>query len=250
MLACNPELTTRDEESRLERVARRAGDSILLSLLETRRGSNRRLGDEARDQIHTRLMEVYRVSADPEAYECLYEESQPVLRRMVLARLRHVTPFLDANDILQDTFVNVYRYPTRFRANRPTAFRDWVGTIVQNTIRRHLKKQLRDAKRCELVGERIDDREDPRGEPVDEVSVCEQRRLLRHGFHLLLGAYLHAYSRLTERDQRILHLVEVEGLLYRDAAELLSVRAENMKMLVFRARRKVYRGMNRILEAA
>ena len=254
MVALTADQRTRRYE-RLQSVARRVGDVLLEDLLRgfTAPDAKRKKSpptEDSKDLLSTRLMEAFRVTGDDEVYECLYDESRGILRRMILARLRHVSPFLDVNDILQDTYVNIYRYPRRFRANRPTAFRDWVGTIVQNTIRRHLKKQMRDARRYELAGERIEEREDPHGEPVDEISTGEQQALLRKGFYLLLSAYLQAYRMLGSRDQKILHLVEVKGLLYREAAVDLGVRPENMKMLVFRARRKVYRVMSRFLEAA
>ncbi len=38
-------------------------------------------------------------------------------------------------------------------------------------------------------------------------------------------------------------MVEVDGASYRDAAEALGLRLENLKMVIFRGRRKIFRGM-------
>ena len=53
---------------------------------------------------------------------------------------------------------------------------------------------------------------------------------------------------LSEREQRAIHLVEVEGLSYREAARDLGIKLENLKMVIFRARRKIHRSMRRVFE--
>ena len=45
-----------------------------------------------------------------------------------------------------------------------------------------------------------------------------------------------------------IHLVEVNGLSYRQAAVELGIKLENLKMVVFRARRKIHRSMRRVFE--
>ena len=47
------------------------------------------------------------------------------------------------NDILQEVFVNVYRYPHRFNCEREDAFRVWTATIVRNTVLKHLRSLSR-----------------------------------------------------------------------------------------------------------
>ncbi|MFT6040234.1 MAG: hypothetical protein ACI9C2_000393, partial [Gammaproteobacteria bacterium] len=60
--------------------------------------------------------------------------------------------------------------------------------------------------------------------------------------------YLRFYSQLSEREQRAIHLVEVEGSSYRDAAVDLGIKLENLKMVIFRARRKIHRSMRRVFD--
>jgi hypothetical protein len=43
-------------------------------------------------------------------------------------------------------------------------------------------------------------------------------------------------------------MVEVEDRSYRQAAEALGIRLENLKMVVFRARRKIHRSMRRVFD--
>ena len=47
-----------------------------------------------------------------------------------------------------------------------------------------------------------------------------------------------------------MHLVEVENFAYRDAAAALEIRVENLKMRIFRARRKMYNVMKRSFSGA
>jgi DNA-directed RNA polymerase specialized sigma24 family protein len=62
---------------------------------------------------------------------------------------------------------------------------------------------------------------------------------------ITLQMYLEAFNELSEREQQALELVEVENLCYRDASAALRMKVENLKMVIFRARRKMYRHMRR-----
>ncbi|MFT5287367.1 MAG: DNA-directed RNA polymerase specialized sigma24 family protein, partial [Planctomycetota bacterium] len=48
---------------------------------------------------------------------------------------------------------------------------------------------------------------------------------------------------LRPRDQRALHLVEVEERSYIEAGEILGVGRSNMKMIIFRARKRMAASM-------
>jgi DNA-directed RNA polymerase specialized sigma24 family protein len=60
---------------------------------------------------------------------------------------------------------------------------------------------------------------------------------------MCLQLYLLHFERLSEKERRALTMVEVEELSYRDAAAALGIRVENLKMVIFRGRRKIFRGM-------
>ena len=62
---------------------------------------------------------------------------------------------------------------------------------------------------------------------------------------LYLHFYQEAYRCLTPREKRALYLVEVDDMPYKDAAAKLDVRVENLKMRIFRARRKIFTIMKR-----
>jgi DNA-directed RNA polymerase specialized sigma24 family protein len=64
---------------------------------------------------------------------------------------------------------------------------------------------------------------------------------------LFLANYLQAYEkRLNEREQRALTLVEVQGVRYREASAELGIKLENLKMVICRARKKIFRQITEI----
>lgn len=212
------------------------------------------LNDEARDHegrrdaLSTRLMEVFRVHQSRVAFGLLYELNRHHLLLHVAARLRRYQSKADASDVLQEVFVNVYRYPHRFDAARDDAFRVWTATIVRNTVLKHLRSLSRSG-RAEVPIEDLPEQPQPGGcEPLRGVIQSESQAECNRVFVLYLHLYLSFYRMLSEREQRAIHLVEVDGLSYRDAAGELGIKLENLKMVVFRARRKIHRSMRRVFE--
>ena len=63
---------------------------------------------------------------------------------------------------------------------------------------------------------------------------------------LILGNYLTAYRRLNDRERRALQLVEVENIRYREASERLDIKLENLKMVICRARKKIFRAISQV----
>ena len=67
-------------------------------------------------------------------------------------------------------------------------------------------------------------------------------------YALLLTIYTDVYAHeLKPRDRLALELVEIHRLGYRDAAAVVGVRLENFKMIVCRARKKIFQSMVRTL---
>jgi DNA-directed RNA polymerase specialized sigma24 family protein len=65
---------------------------------------------------------------------------------------------------------------------------------------------------------------------------------------ILLLLYLKAFDqRLSEREKRALRLVEVEGYRYREAADELGIKLENLKMVICRARKKIFKTMQQLI---
>ena len=202
------------------------------------------------DGLSTRLMEVYRDTGSPQAFGLLYELNSRPFFITILGRLRRNNYRLDANDVLQEVFINIYRYPFKFKADKPQAFRNWAGMIIRNTILRFLKAASRESRFEFSIEDLL--------EPADENALSPQDRLIRgesaeachQAWLLYLQLYLEEYNKLNDREREALYLVEVEGFTYKEVSAEMGIKVENLKMVIFRARKKIMRNMQRRLEGA
>lgn len=202
-------------------------------------------GDAA---LSTALMDAFRKTADGEAFDGLVRWAGPQLRARVRSRLRSLGAMLDPNEVWQDTIVNIYRYPDRFLASRPGAFAAWSSTIVDNAIRRHLRNTKRDLgvtlRDPELLQEQADT---SMREPSAEAENHEECLATANAFGIVLQAYLVAYQQLGERERFVLQMVEVRHMRYAELAQILGIRPEALKMVVFRARKRIHDRLQRLL---
>ncbi len=222
----------------------RAEAKIVAAILD----DEERTPESLRDAVSTRLMEGFRNSRGRGSFGLLYELNSAHLLTQVSSRLRRYASKADPYDVLQEVFFNVYRYPHRFDATREDAFRVWSAMIVRNTVLKHLRSQGRGG-RQEVPFEDLSD------QPVAETSnplhgVLEQEANdeCSRVYLTYLQLYLRFYAMLSDRERRALHLVEVEGQSYRAAAAELNIKLENLKMVIFRARRKIHRAMRRVFD--
>jgi RNA polymerase sigma-70 factor (ECF subfamily) len=213
-------------------------------LPSTRRegGPADRGGESAQDRaarIDTALMALYRDTGSREAFEALYRHARGPVLEWIQALLRRGSRRLDPADLVQDTFVNVYRYRASFRDEHPKSFRSWVRAIAANTLRRALESSSRvPLELQEGPGELVD-----RRRPEGAAEQREELERLGRAWALFLAHYARAFDRLSPRDRRALHLVEVDGLSYAAAGAALAVSPSNMKMIMLRARCRLRRHM-------
>lgn len=193
--------------------------------------------DEA---LATALMDLFRSTGSNEVFEALAALVRPILEAAARSRLRHSHGLIDPEEIVQDVLVNVYRYPDRFVASRPGAFRAWSNTILDNAIRRRMRpsRSALELTYCgnDLLCESADERLRP---PVEQVLSDESSRDASRAYALLLACYLWAFDGLADRERYVLQQVEVFGRRYLDLGEEFGMRPEAVKMIVFRARRRI-----------
>ncbi|QDU69216.1 RNA polymerase sigma factor [Engelhardtia mirabilis] len=207
-----------------------------------------RTPENVRDAVSTRLMELFRLTQGRSCFGLLYELNRTHLLGQVAQRLRRYQSRADPNDLLQEVFFNIYRYPRRFDATREDAFRVWTATIVRNTVLKHLRSLGRSG-RAEVPFEDLSEHPEQVGHgPLVGAIEREAEGECQKVYLVYLHLYLEFYKQLSDREQRALHMVEVEGASYRDAAAELEIKLENLKMVIFRARRKIYRAMRRVFD--
>ncbi len=192
------------------------------------------------DAEATRLMACFRDSHSDADFEALYAHTQQAVAAWIRSLLRQGPSQVDAGEILQDTFVNVYRYPRSFRDENASSFRVWVRTIAGNLVRRSRTPAM---VQLSEWGEGASEPADPSARPDELADLSEEASSLDAALRLFLAVYREAWLNLGERDRLALELVEARGLTHAAAARCLGVQATNMKMIVFRARKRVAQAM-------
>lgn len=161
--------------------------------------------DETGDQIFTRLVL-------PEV---------DVMWRVAMSLTRNRA---DAEDLVQESLLRAYRAIHTFDGRYPRA---WLLTIVRNTERnRHRRRRpglLSDPNIAEERG--------PATEPDDVERYAEDRE-----FDAAVTASL---EELPENFRRVIELVDVDGLTYQEAADLLEVPLGTVMSRLHRARRRI-----------
>lgn len=201
---------------------------------------------ERSDWVSTCLMDTFKRTGDPEVFALLFELNAGEFLQAIRAFLRHRI-CVDANDVLQEAFLNIYRYPHRFLAERSDAFRNWGHRIVRNTMLGCLKGASSHMLPLDGEDERAQ-HEDTRTPPPERVvSEHESADVVNHAYVLFLGLYLVHFGRLSAKEQLALTMVEIERRSYRDAAIGLGLSVPNLRMVIYRARQRMRRDLNESL---
>ena len=217
--------------------------TVLRSL--SRRGvSLERTADETSDghqaRIETALMALFRDERSDLAFEALYRFSHATLLSWIQMSSHRRATSIEPTEVLQDAFVNMYRYAGTFRDERAQSFRVWSRTIAANLLRRSKRQLARPS--LQALPEGLQEPADTRSVgPENQAMLGEERSSVLRAYRLLLAQYHAAWSKLSDRDREALRLVEVDGYSYAEACEFLNVGMSNMKMIIFRARRRIRR---------
>ncbi|MCK5943867.1 MAG: RNA polymerase sigma factor [Planctomycetes bacterium] len=199
------------------------------------------------DWVSTCLMDSYKDTGDAGVFALLFELNRATFLYAIQCNLRRSYHQVDPQDVLQEVFLNIYRYPHRFQADRADAFRGWGHRIARNTLLKFLKGQTRLA--CfQTIDDEAVQPEDLRSRRPDRAaSDAESACTVNHAYMLYLQLYMLHFVKLSAKERHALTMVEVDGRSYREAAAELGIRLENLKMVIFRGRRKIFRGMERSL---
>jgi len=197
----------------------------------------------------TALMVRFRERRGAEDFQALYDGTRDALLAWISGQVRLRGLAEDPADLLQDTFVNIYRYPAGFRDERASSFRVWSRRIATNVCRRAASRTS--TRRLFVESTEIrPDPADPRSGPGDCLSSAEESASLAQAWMILLALYAASLRTLQPREQAALELVELDSRTYADAARILRVGRSNMKMIVFRARKRVRAEIARRLGSA
>lgn len=154
-------------------------------------------------------------TGDEGAFADLMREHYPFVYAIVT---RIVKNSHDAEEVVQDTFLNAYRGLTQLED--ATKFKGWLGEIAQNCGRNHLRKQRGDTVSIDEVSEQALQTEDS---PEEQLTQQEQRELIHR-----------TMETLPQKDREIAHAFYLEGASY---DELTSKHGLSYNAIAFRLSR-------------
>lgn len=135
----------------------------------------------------------------------------------------------EAEDVAQETFIRAYRSLGRFRGE--SAFKTWLYTIATNTARTSLERRGR---RERVADQSLDD--DARALTVERVP---SHRPDPEATLVMRDAIDRALATLPHELRVAVVLRDVEGLDYKEIAEVTEVPMGTVESRIFRARRKL-----------
>lgn len=138
----------------------------------------------------------------------------------------------EADDLVQDTYLKAFRAWDSFTPG--TNLRAWLFTICKNTFRRRFR---REQARDDVEREGGDDD----AYPIVMSHVNAERMGLGDLFDRLdvQPALERAMAELPELFRVIVALVDLEGLSYHEAAEVMEIPVGTVRSRLFRARRRL-----------
>ena len=137
----------------------------------------------------------------------------------------------DAEDVVQDTFLNAYRYLNDFRYE--TKFKNWLYRIATSTcIKKRRKSKFAPDRELSLdeflpQDEALVDQQIPSWAtmPLDQVLNEELSRTIKQ-----------AIVEVPEKYRVVLVLRDIEGFSTEESAQILNITATNIKVRLHRAR--------------
>jgi RNA polymerase sigma-70 factor (ECF subfamily) len=201
--------------------AERAGNKVVQLLQSSQEPVSSAYGrtqasDSGRTPSREALLQAC-AGGDRTALHGLYLATAPQLFGLALSILRSREL---AEDIMQDSFVSVWRYAHSFDPGRGSAMA-WLARIVRNRCIDHLRQRGREVP---LEPEIVQRWEDPTSSPADLAALGQDARRLWE-----------CLDELEESPRKVLLLVYYEGMTYNEAADRVGAPLGTVKSWVWRS---------------
>jgi RNA polymerase sigma-70 factor (ECF subfamily) len=172
------------------------------------------------------LVDAYR-QGDSLAFDELFRRHHTRVR---LICLRYVSDEMVAEDLVQETFLNLVRAIDRIDDSFNVAA--WINRIAVNACQDELRRRKRRAVHQELAADSEEQMlhladPDRSGEPERALELAHLRQLVWE-----------VSKRLPERQRMVLTLRELQGLSYAAIARVMQISEAAVETLLFRARRR------------
>lgn len=164
---------------------------------------------------------------DKEAFNELFEQFADPVLTYAAYRLRDER---DAEDVLQEVFIKLWNKRSSIQIH--TSFRNYLYTIVQNTINDHLR--VRKRRKWESAGE-LPDTQEERFQPTDHY----QYKQLQH-------IWKQAIKRLPVQMGRIYSMKNEEALTVKEIASELDLSEQTVKNQLHTASQRIVKILQQI----
>lgn len=145
--------------------------------------------------------------------------------------LRMCRDHSDAEDMVQETFLNVFKYLKDFRYE--TKFKNWLYKVAASTCIKKRRKSKFAPERELSLDEFRHDGEAESTEPTPEWALMPLDRLLNEE---LAGAVHQGILAIPEKYRMVIVLRDIEGFSTAETAQILNLSPSNVKVRLHRAR--------------
>jgi RNA polymerase sigma-70 factor (ECF subfamily) len=150
---------------------------------------------------------------------------------MYRVALRYTRDPASAEDLVQDTVVRALRFRDRFELG--TNFKAWIYTVLTNTFIHRYRRQKHEREILEGQSRTDVDRQ-LRSEEAREALARPEKHYLDR---LLSDDVVHALDSLPEEFRTVIVLCDLEGLSYKEIADVADIPVGTVMSRLYRGRR-------------
>lgn len=162
------------------------------------------------------------LAGNPQSFSLLVDRYKDLVFTLAIRMLKHRE---EAEEVSQDTFIKVFRSLNRFKGD--SKFSTWIYKIAYHTCLDKLKKNKRE-QHVFAINEYTDIQVETVDNALDMMEKEERKRAIQECLQLL-----------PSKDIAILTLFYFEGLSLNEIAKIIDITANNVKVKLFRSRKKL-----------
>lgn len=177
------------------------------------------------------LLDRFRHEQDTEAFTLLFELTQGRLTTIASRLTRRIAPNVEPDDLAAGFMARLF---ADLNSERESVRR--FLALAYTSMRNDVFDQLRQQKRAAAGSQRYHDTLDDPRDPAQEAEDDEEHALLERFGERIVSLTAECFGDLDPRDQRVLVAREIVGFSYDRVAHMLALDAEQVGMIIRRAR--------------
>lgn len=159
---------------------------------------------------------------DPSQFKILVDKYQAPFLRKAFGIVRKKE---EAEDIVQETFVKIYKYAHKFKKEKGIEFKSWAYKILMNTSFTRYQDIKRKWSNVEYLDPVLyEDKPEEKG--LDLASIADAKAIVAD-----------VVIKMPENLARVLKLYYLEDKSYKDICQIEKISIATLKMRLFRAKR-------------